>query len=182
MELAEAEADAALEAQSRQVNQVQAERPTEDLVAENALTNLEFDSLGQYAVPDELRKKYGPLARAVYGQDKEFQIKSSVLDLMLDSRGGLPISATLTDGNVRSRDGEAIELWDANRSSMDLYFDVPGTGRIKMTDLNFNSKSKTDSTIYLTSETKTGKIEVRHNLEGYELKTRIIPIILIICI
>jgi YidC/Oxa1 family membrane protein insertase len=173
MELAEAEADAALEAQSLQVNQVQAERLTEELVAENALTNLEFDSLGQFAVSDELRKKYGPLARAVYGQDKEFRIKSSVLDLMLDSRGGLPISATLTDGNVRSRDGEAIELWDANRSSMDLYFDVPGTGRIKMTDLNFNSKSETDSTIYLTSETTTGKIEVRHNLEGYELKTRI---------
>ena len=73
MELAEAEADAALEAQSLQVNQVQAERLTEELVAENALTNLEFDSLGQFAVPDELRKKYGPLARAVYGQDKEFQ-------------------------------------------------------------------------------------------------------------
>jgi YidC/Oxa1 family membrane protein insertase len=173
MELAEAEADAAIKAQALQVDNPQEERLTEELISENSVRNLEFDSLGEFALSDELRKKYGPLSLAIFGKDQEYRLKSSVLDLKLDSRGGLPISAILTDGNVRSRDGEAIELWDANRSSMDLYFDVPGTGRIKMTDLYFNSKSQTDSTIYLTAETKAGKIEVRHILEGYELSTKI---------
>ncbi|HIK66792.1 MAG TPA: membrane protein insertase YidC [Flavobacteriales bacterium] len=173
MELAEAEAEAAIKAQALQVDNIQEEHPTEDLISENSVRNLEFDSLGEIALSDEIRKKYGPLALAVFGQDQEYRMKSSVLDIKLDSRGGLPISAILTDGNVRSRDGEPIELWDENRSSMDLYFDVPGTGRIKMTDLYFNSKSQTDSTIYLTAETKAGKIEVRHILEGYELSTKI---------
>ena len=173
MELAEAEANAAIKAQALQVDNLQEERPTEDLIPENSIRNLEFDSIGEFAISDEFREKYGPLSLAVFGQDQEYRMKSSVLDIKLDSRGGLPISAILTDGNVRSRDGEAIELWDANRSSMDLYFDVPGTGRIKMTDLNFNPKSQTDSTIYLTAETKAGKIEVRHILEGYELSTKI---------
>ncbi|MDE0722175.1 MAG: membrane protein insertase YidC [Flavobacteriales bacterium] len=173
MELAEAEADAAIKAQALQVDNIQKESLTEELIYENSVRNLEFDSLGEFAISDELRKKYGPLSLAVFGQDQEYRMKSSVLDLKLDSRGGLPISAILTDGNVRSRDGEAIELWDPNRSSMDLYFDVPGTGRIKMTDLYFKSKSQTDSTIYLTAESKAGKIEVRHILEGYELSTKI---------
>jgi len=173
MELAEAEAEAAIKAQALQVDNIQEERLTEELIYENSVRNLEFDSIGEFAISDELRKKYGPLSLAVFGQDQEYRMKSSVLDLKLDSRGGLPISAILTDGNVRYRDGEPIELWDANRSSMDLYFDVPGTGRIKMTDLYFNSKSQTDSTIYLTAETKAGKIEVRHILEGYELSTKI---------
>jgi len=173
MELAEAEANAAIKAQALQVDNLQEERPTEDLIPENSIRNLEFDSIGEFAISDEFREKYGPLSLAVFGQDQEYRMKSSVLDIKLDSRGGLPISAILTDGNVRSRDGEAIELWDANRSSMDLYFDVPGTGRIKMTDLNFNPKSQTDSTIYLTAETKAGKIEVSHILEGYELSTKI---------
>jgi len=173
MELAEAEADAAIKAQALQVDNIQEERLTEELIYENSVRNLEFDSIGEFAISDELRKKYGPLSLAVFGQDQEYRMKSSVLDLKLESRGGLPISAILTDGNVRSRDGEAIELWDPNRSSMDLYFDVPGTGRIKMTDLYFKSKSQTDSTIYLTAESKAGKIEVRHILEGYELSTKI---------
>jgi len=173
MELAEAEAEAAIKAQALQVDNIQEERLTEELIYENSVRNLEFDSIGEFAISDELRKKYGPLSLAVFGQDQEYRMKSSVLDLKLDSRGGLPISAILTDGNVRYRDGEPIELWDANRSSMDLYFDVPGTGRIKMTDLYFKSKSQTDSTIYLTAETKAGKIEVRHILEGYELSTKI---------
>jgi YidC/Oxa1 family membrane protein insertase len=173
MELAEAEAEAALKAQALQVDNIQENRLTEELMYENSLRNIELDSLGGFAISDELLKKYGPLSLAVVGQDQEYRLKSSVLDLKLDSRGGLPISAVLTDGNVRSRDGEAIELWDPNRSSIDLYFDVPGTGRIKMTDLYFKSKSQTDSTIYLSAESKAGKIEVRHILEGYELGTKI---------
>ena len=175
MELAEAkaEADAAIKAQALQVDNIQENRLTEELMYENSLRNIELDSLGGFAISDELLKKYGPLSLAVVGQDQEYRLKSSVLDLKLDSRGGLPISAVLTDGNVRSRDGEAIELWDPNRSSMDLYFDVPGTGRIKMTDLYFKSKSQTDSTIYLSAESKAGKIEVRHTLEGYKLGTKI---------
>ncbi len=175
MELAEAEADAeaAIKAQALQVDNIQENRVTEELMYENSLRNIELDSLGRFAISDELLKKYGPLSLAVVGQDQEYRLKSSVLDLKLDSRGGLPISAVLTDGNVRSRDGEAIELWDPNRSSMDLYFDVPGTGRIKMTDLYFKSKSQTDSTIYLSAESKAGKIEVRHILEGHELSTKI---------
>ncbi|MDA9835984.1 membrane protein insertase YidC [Flavobacteriales bacterium] len=175
MELAEAEADAeaAIKAQALQGDNIQENRVTEELMYENSLRNIELDSLGRFAISDELLKKYGPLSLAVVGQDQEYRLKSSVLDLKLDSRGGLPISAVLTDGNVRSRDGEAIELWDPNRSSMDLYFDVPGTGRIKMTDLYFKSKSQTDSTIYLSAESKAGKIEVRHILEGHELSTKI---------
>lgn len=171
MELAEAEA--AAEAQVLQVNQDQTGSLTEELVSENSFSNLELDSLGRNTATEEMRKKYGPLALAVYGPDKEFRIQSSVLDLVLGSRGGLPISATLTDGNVRSRDGESIELWDSKRSSMDLYFDVPGTGRINMSDLNFYNTSETDSTVFLTASTETGQIVVRHNLDGYELKTRI---------
>lgn len=173
-ELAQMELEQAEEVKMIEGDYVEAEQPVEEVISNNnALLNLEFDSLGRMTVSDELRKKYGPLAFAVFGEDKEYWIKSSVLEIKLDSYGGLPTSATLTDGNVRSRDGQAIELWDPKRSSMDLYFDVPGTGRVKMTDLYFYNNSETDSTIYLTAATEAGKIEIRHILEGYELNTRI---------
>jgi YidC/Oxa1 family membrane protein insertase len=173
-ELAQMELEQAEAVKNIEGNDVEAEQPVEEVISDNnALLNLEFDSLGRQTASDELRKKYGPLALAVFGEDKKYWIKSSVLEIKLDSYGGLPISATLTDGNVRSRDGQAIELWDPKRSSMDLYFDVPGTGRVKMTDLYFYNNSETDSSIYLTAVTEAGKIEIRHILEGYELNTRI---------
>ena len=173
-ELAQMELEQAEEVKMIEGDDVEAEQPVEEVISDNnASLNLEFDSLGRMTASDELRKKYGPLAFAVFGEDKEYWIKSSVLEIKLDSYGGLPTSATLTDGNVRSRDGQAIELWDPKRSSMDLYFDVPGTGRVKMTDLYFYNNSETDSTIYLTAVTEAGRIEIRHILEGYELNTRI---------
>ena len=92
MELAEAEAEAALKAQALQVDNIQENRLTEELMYENSLRNIELDSLGGFAISDELLKKYGPLSLAVVGQDQEYRLKSSVLDLKLDSRGGLPIS------------------------------------------------------------------------------------------
>ena len=71
MELAEAEADAeaAIKAQALQVDNIQENRLTEELMYENSLRNIELDSLGGFAISDELLKKYGPLSLAVFGQD-----------------------------------------------------------------------------------------------------------------
>jgi len=134
----------------------------------------EIDSLGTLTISQELRAKYGPFALSIYGENKEYALTSHVLDVRINSRGGLPTSATLVDGNLRYRDGKAIELWDTDRSSMDLLFDVPGTGRLKMSELNFLLTSETDTTMYLRAVTESGgAIEITHTLNGYELDTRI---------
>ena len=178
MELAEALKDAAEEEARIDLSTKFDEASTkEDVISESnflSVENIGFDSIGQIVIPEDLRKKYGPIALAVFGEDKEHVLRSYVLEVKLDSRGALPKSAILHDGNVRFRDGEAIELWDTDRSSMDILFDVPGTGRIKMSELSFRVTSETDSSIYLTAGTESGKIEVRHTLEGYELDTRVI--------
>ena len=178
MELAEALKDAAEEEARINLSTKFDEASTkENVIRESdflSVENIGFDSIGQIVIPEDLRKKYGPIALAVFGEDKEHVLRSSVLEVKLDSRGALPKSAILHDGNVRFRDGEAIELWDTDRSSMDILFDVPGTGRIKMSELSFRVTSETDSSIYLTAGTESGKIEVRHILEGYELETRVI--------
>lgn len=178
MELAEALKDAAEEEARINLSTKFDEASTkEDVISESnflSVENIGFDSIGQIVIPEDLRKKYGPIALAVFGEDKEHVLRSSVLEVKLDSRGALPKSAILHDGNVRFRDGKAIELWDTDRSSMDILFDVPGTGRIKMSELSFRVTSETDSSIYLTAGTESGKIEVRHTLEGYELETRVI--------
>ena len=178
MELAEALKDAAEEEARIDLTTKFDEASTkENVIRESdflSVENIGFDSIGQIVIPEDLRKKYGPIALAVFGEDKEHVLRSYVLEVKLDSRGALPKSAILHDGNVRFRDGEAIELWDTDRSSMDILFDVPGTGRIKMSELSFRVTSETDSSIFLTAGTESGKIEVRHTLEGYELDTRVI--------
>ncbi|PCJ80499.1 MAG: membrane protein insertase YidC [Bacteroidetes bacterium] len=132
------------------------------------------DSLGKLIISKEVIDKYGPFAPSIYGKNKEYSIASYVLDVKINSRGGLPTSATLIDGNVRYGDGEPIELWDTQRSYMDIQFDVPGTGRLKMSELNFLMTSVTDTTMYLKTVTESGgSIEIVHTLNGYQLDTRI---------
>ena len=184
MERLEAEANADAEKENDEVSDnPQTGDKQADFIEEEedyngvSLDNLGFDSLGLINIPHEIRKQYGPLALAVFGDDKEHYLKSSVLEIKLSSRGGLPFSATLIDGNTRNviySEGDPIELWDPERSSMDLHFDVPGTGRIKLSDLSFLLTSETDSTIYFKAVTESGgAIEIVHTLEGYELDTRI---------
>jgi YidC/Oxa1 family membrane protein insertase len=162
-----------LQAEETEANFLEEEKNAQRL----SLTNMGLDSIGALLIPEDIRKQYGPIALAVFGDDQEHVLTSSVLEIKLNSRGGLPYSATLMDGNVRNVSysaGDPIQLWDPANSSMDLQFDVPGTGRIKLSDLSFLLTSETDSTMYLKAVTESGgAIEIVHTLVGYELDTRI---------
>ena len=183
MERLEAEAEEDRENKSnsdnKQADETQANYLEEEKKAQrlSLLGNMGPDSSGAVIIPDDIRTQYGPIALAVFGDDQEHTLASSVLEIKLNSRGGLPYSATLMDGNVRNVSysaGDPIQLWDPSNSAMDLQFDVPGTGRIKLSDLSFLLTSETDSTMYLKAVTESGgAIEIVHTLVGYALDTRI---------
>ena len=124
---------------------------------------------------DALRIRFGALAAGALGNDTTYLLSSSLLDVSLASRGGLPTQATLSQfKNYHS--GEDVNLWDPQRSNLELILDVDGAiGPVSLSDLNFDRDQINDSTVTLTSQVSENQSLVwTHTISGYELSSQLI--------
>ncbi len=79
-----------LQAEETEANFLEEEKNAHRL----SLTNMGLDSIGALVIPGDIRKQYGPVALAVFGEDQEHVLTSSVVGINVNSAGGLPYSAT----------------------------------------------------------------------------------------
>ena len=133
------------------------------------------DTSNTNGISEALLTRYGKFAATIDGDDNIHKLSSTVLDLEFSERGAMPVTAILSDGNTKYGGDEAIELWDAEYSKIELQFEVYGTGLIKTGDLHFNVKSKRDSSISFIAEVGDGSsITITHTLEDYRLSTNVL--------
>lgn len=124
------------------------------------------------ALPEALVSRFGPLAGAVGGKESSYRLRSSVLEVEISSRGGLPVAATLQDGYTRFRDGEPVSLWRASEQMMDVLLDVQGVGEISLNDLTFKARQSTDTLLTLVADAGNGRqLSWTYTLADYRLKS-----------
>jgi YidC/Oxa1 family membrane protein insertase len=140
-----------------------------------------LDSVDVNRISTDLLSKYGKFASTIEGEDNIHKLSSSVLDIEISERGAMPVTAVLTDGNVKYGGKkprelwEAIELWDPKSSKIELQFEVYGAGLVKTSDLHFNIKAKQDSSISFIAEVGDGSsITITHTLQDYRLSTKVL--------
>ena len=167
--------------------------PTEEeLAARNSSKNIEeVDSQNeQTQIVEELPKanvadtssvrnlnfaEFGDFATSAFGEIEISEIKSEELFLEFSSKGAMPISATLIDGNTKYGGKEVIELWDKEKSQINFQFDIKGVGRINTQDLYFQTTDKTANSItYTASAHNGGMLVITHSLEDYRLHSDVV--------
>ena len=117
-----------------------------------------------------LRSEFGQFAERTIGDEQGQTIASDVLSLNFSNKGAMPTKATLIDGNTKYGCDDAIELWDAEHSNVNVQFDIEGIGRINTSDLYFDITDKTPSSITFTAPASNGGVLViTHSLEDYRL-------------
>ena len=135
-----------------------------------------LDSAALAAADAATRAAFGPLAPAAAreGTDGTVRLQGDLVDVAFGVRGGLPQRAILQDGSTQYGSGEPIELWDAERSRMDLSFDLAAAGRVHLSDLTFQTVGQTDSSITLEARGDQGvALRWHHALRGYELHSEL---------
>jgi len=137
-----------------------------------ATSSSPVDSAAAAAVAEALTSRYGALAQAVSGPNTAYTLRSSVLEVKVNSRGGMPESATLIDGYTRFIDGEPVSLWRASESNMDMILKVEGVGDVRLSDLHFSARQATDTLLTLVADAGNGRqLSWTYTLADYRLKT-----------
>jgi YidC/Oxa1 family membrane protein insertase len=122
----------------------------------------------------ELRRRFGDFGPGVIGIDRDLVMSNDQVRVTFNTRGGLPVSATLQDGYTRYVNGEPVSLWVREHSDMNVAWDVPGVGRVGFQDLHFKPISEGPTQLVLESDLgDNNAIRVVHKLEGYQVKTDI---------
>ncbi len=148
---------------------------------EEEATALKLEATEARALPDSsisaeasaaLVSRYGVLASAIGGTDQEYVLKSSVLEVRIASRGGMPQSAVLQDGYTRFHDGEPVSLWRASEGQLDLILDVAGAGKVRLSDLHFSARQATDTMLTLVADCGNDQqLSWTYTLADYRLKS-----------
>ena len=120
----------------------------------------------------ELRRRFGAFGRGVIGTDRDLVMSNDQVRVTFNTRGGLPVAATLQDGYTRYGVDEPVSLWVPEQSDMNVAWDVPGVGRVGFQDLHFKPISEGPSQLVLESDLgDNNAIRIVHKLEGYQVKT-----------
>ena len=135
-------------------------------------SSLAADTAQTEALNAELQRRYGIFGSAVAGQDRDVVLENGNVRVVFNTRGGMPVEATLTDGYTRYGSDEAVSLWARDLSAMDVSWDVPGVGRVGFRDLHFRPISEASSQLVMEATLGAGMaIRLVHKLEGYQVKT-----------
>lgn len=163
----------ALKAQAAQDSIFQAENEAARLKEEATAALRKASSIQQNEeVIQALEGRYGSLAGAIGGEDREYVLQSDVLKLVIRSRGGMLHSATLMDGYTRFHDGEPVSLWRSEASEMDVVLQVKGVGDVRLSDLHFSARQSTDTMLTLVADAGAGKqLSWTYTLADYRLKS-----------
>ena len=136
--------------------------------------SLSGESKEAQRLSSELASRYGIFGTAVPGLDRDIWLANDHVRVVFNTRGGMPVEATLTDGYTRYGSDEPVSLWARELSQMNVSWDVPGVGRIGFADLHFIPVSESSSQLVLEARLGANMaIRVVHNLEGYQVKTDI---------
>ena len=177
-EIAAWEAQQAAEASTQDslANIAEAQRQIEEatLQALQQGASLSGESEEAQRLSSELASRYGIFGTAVPGLDRDISLANDHVRVVFNTRGGMPVEATLTDGYTRYGSDEPVSLWARELSQMNVSWDVPGVGRIGFADLHFIPVSESSSQLVLEARLGANMaIRVVHNLEGYQVKTDI---------
>jgi YidC/Oxa1 family membrane protein insertase len=156
-------AQAALEQERAELTSMQALQSGSSLAADTAQTE---------ALNAELQRRYGIFGSAVAGRDRDVTLENGNVRVVFNTRGGMPVEATLTDGYTRYGSNEPVSLWARDLSEMNVSWDVPGVGRVGFQDLHFRPISEASSQLVMEATLGAGMaIRLVHKLEGYQVKT-----------
>ena len=156
-------AQAAVEQERAELASMQALQSESSLAADTAQTE---------ALNAELQRRYGIFGSAVAGRDRDVVMENDNVRVVFNTRGGMPVEATLTDGYTRYGSDEPVSLWARDLSEMNVSWDVPGVGRVGFQDLHFRPISEASSQLVMEATLGAGMaIRLVHKLEGYQVKT-----------
>ena len=156
-------AQAALEQERAELASMQALQSESSLAADTAQAE---------ALNAELQRRYGIFGSAVAGRDRDVVVENENVRVVFNTRGGMPVEATLTDGYTRYGSDEPVSLWARGLSEMNVSWDVPGVGRVGFQDLHFRPISEASSQLVMEATLGSGMaIRLVHKLEGYQVKT-----------
>ena len=134
--------------------------------------SLEEGSEEALALNAELAKRYGVFGSAVAGRDRDVVLENDRVRVVFNTRGGMPVEATLTDGYTKYGSDDPVSLWARDLSDMNVSWDVAGIGRVGFNDLHFRPVSAASSQLVMEATMGNGMgIRLVHNLEGYQVKT-----------
>ena len=137
-------------------------------------TALPSDTIRNAELDAELRRRFGVFGPGVIGIDRDLVMSNDQVRVTFNTRGGLPVAATLQNGYTRYGGDEPVSLWVREQSDMNVTWDVPSVGRVGFQDLHFKPISEGPSQLVLESDLgDSNAIRVVHKLEGYQVKTDI---------
>ena len=120
----------------------------------------------------ELQRRYGMFGGAVSGKDRDIVMENDQIRVVFNTRGGLPVQATLIDGYTRYGSDEPVSLWERSLSEMNVSWDVSGVGRVGFSDLHFQIVTQSSTQLVVEATVAPGRsIRLVHNLDGYQVKT-----------
>ena len=104
-------------------------------------------------------------------EEELFTLSNDQLKVEFSSIGGLPVDAVLLDKYKRYGTDEPVHLWAKDKSRMDISWSA-SSGPSSLRDLHFHVKKSSDNSLELRSESNQGGfVGIRHQLEGYQVKT-----------
>ena len=148
---AQQEAEAASQDSLAQLEQAQARVELATMEALQNGTTLGDGSAEAEALTAELQRRYGIFGTAVSGTDRDVVLENDRIRVVFNTRGGLPVEATLNDGYQRYGTDEPVSLWARDLSKMNVSWDVPGVGRVGFSDLHFQPVSQSNSQLVMAA-------------------------------
>ena len=167
-------AEAATKDSLAQIAQAKAQAEASTMQALQTGVDLEDGSEESQRLNNELARRFGIFGSAVAGNDRDIALENDHVRVVFNTRGGMPVEATLTDGYTRYGSDEPVSLWARDLSKMNVSWDVSGVGRVGFDDLHFEPVSEAANQLVLEARMGPGMaIRLVHNLEGYQVKTDI---------
>ena len=167
-------AEAATQDSLAQIAQAKALAEASTMQALQTGADLEDGSEESRRLNNELARRFGIFGSAVAGNDRDIALENDHVRVVFNTRGGMPVEATLTDGYTRYGSDEPVSLWARDLSEMNVSWDVSGVGRVGFDDLHFEPVSEAANQLVLEARMGPGMaIRLVHNLEGYQVKTDI---------
>ncbi|MGB6034722.1 MAG: membrane protein insertase YidC, partial [Cryomorphaceae bacterium] len=137
-----ADSVAALQAEQDASNQVEAATAEIENAFEQDTTAL--DSASQAEVGAELKARYGVLAGASAGENKDITITTDLLKITFSNKGGVLVKANLLQ--YTTYDSMPLILFDQETAKMGYEFTYPSLGNLNTSDFFFMSNAG-DATI-----------------------------------
>jgi YidC/Oxa1 family membrane protein insertase len=160
---------AALQAEADAVNEAEASAFIENEIVSDTVV---LDSASKAEVGAELKARYGVLAAASEGENKEITITTDFLEITFSNKGGVPVKANLLE--YTTYDSMPLILFDQETAKMGYEFTYPSLGNLNSSNFFFTTdeRSKTISgedsdQITFTLEMEGGrKIENIYTISG----------------